>query len=225
MGGDGQMSPRELPRLLDPVVNNEAGYSKGNRLVHLERLKMPRFRRFGNSILTLLTKIASGYWSIVDPQNGYTAISRETIEKINFGKIFDGYGYPNDMLVELNIKNIKVNDVEMAPCYGEEKSGIKIGRYTIRLSWLLLRGFFRRINTKYGGLRFHPLWLFYMGGLTFLVCGLALSLNLLIYFYSGIGGFSAGTVLLPALFLITGYLSLLFALLFDIQENKNLCID
>ena len=222
MAGDAQMDPKELPRLLEPIVENKADYTKGNRLVHPEKLKMPRLRRFGNSILTLLTKIASGYWDIIDPQNGYTAISKKALREMDFEKIYDGYGCPNDILIELNIRNMRVMDIEMPPRYGEEKSGIKLGRYSFKLSWLLLKGFFRRINTKYGGLRFHPLWLFYMGGIILFSLGILYSLSLLYYKLFIGGGLSPGSVLLPALFLIIGYLSILFAFLFDVEENRAL---
>ena len=222
MAGDGQMDPDQLPKLLDPIIEGKAEYTKGNRLEHVDKLKMPRIRRFGNSILTLLTKIASGYWKIIDPENGYTAISKRALEKMEFDNIYDGYGCPNDILIELNIKNIKVKDIEMPPVYGNEKSGIKIRRYFFRLSWLLLKGFFRRLNKKYGGLHFHPLWLFYYSGLLMLLFGVFYSLYL-IYYKIFIGGsFSPGTVLLPSLFLIMGYLSIMFALFFDMEVNKEL---
>ena len=222
MAGDAQMDPDELPKLLDPIVDGKADYTKGNRLEHQEKLKMPKIRRFGNSMLTLLTKIASGYWKIIDPQNGYTAISKKALEEMEFDNIYDGYGCPNDILIELNIRNMKVMDIEMPPIYNEEKSGIKLRKYSFRLSWLLLKGFFRRINAKYGGLHFHPLWLFYIGGIILFLFGFIFSIYILYYkFFIG-GGLSAGSVLLPVLCLIMGYLSILFAFLFDMGENKDL---
>ena len=171
MAGDAQMDPNELSKLLDPIVEEKKDYTKGNRLEHPDKLKMPRIRRLGNSILTLLTKIASGFWGIIDPQNGYTAISKRALEEMELDNIYDGYGCPNDILIELNIMNMRVKDIEMPPLYGEEKSGVKIGRYSFRLTWLLLKGFFRRINAKYGGLHFHPLWLFYIGGILLFLIG------------------------------------------------------
>jgi len=164
MAGDNQMDPKHLPRLLDAIVDDGADYSKGNRLFSGKIKNMPLIRRFGNTILTLLNKIASGYWQVHDPQNGYTAITKESLKKINFGNIYDRYGCPNDFLIEANIRSLKVRDVEMEPVYAGETSGIKIITYSFVTSFLLLRGFFRRINTKYGGLRFHPIWLFYYLG-------------------------------------------------------------
>jgi len=221
MAGDAQMDPDQLPKLLDPIIEGKADYTKGNRLEHTEKLNMPGIRRFGNSILTLLTKIASGYWGIIDPQNGYTAISKKTLKEMEINHIYDGYGYPNDILIELNIRNAKVKDVEMPPVYLGQKSGIKIGRYALRLSWLLLKGFFRRINKKYGGLHFHPLWLFYMGGIFLFLLGLFFA-GLVLYFRISSGAISPNTVLLTVLLLIMGFQSLLFAMFFDMQMNEGL---
>lgn len=223
MAGDGQMDPDQIPSLLDPIVEGEADYTKGNRLSHPEVLKMPRIRRIGNSILTLLTKIASGYWGIIDPQNGYTAISKKALVEMNLENVYDGYGCPNDILIELNIQEIKVKNVQMPPIYGEEKSGIKIGRYSFLVGWLLLKGFFRRINSKYGGLHFHPLWLFYFSGIGLLSFGTIHS-AILVYYRLFHGTISTSTIMIPILFLIIGYLSILFAFLFDMMESKELLV-
>ena len=224
MAGDGQMDPNDLPSLLDPIAEGKADYAKGNRLEHPEKLKMPGIRRWGNSILTLLTKIASGYWDVIDPQNGYTAISKKALEAIELDHIYNGYGCPNDFLIELNIRNMRVMDVEMPPKYGEEKSNIKLGRYSLRLSWLLVKGFFRRLNLKYGGLHFHPLWLFYYGGIFLFISGF-LHASYLAYqsFFHEIA-VSSGTVVIPILFLIMGYISILFAFFFDMNENADLFV-
>jgi glycosyltransferase involved in cell wall biosynthesis len=221
LAGDAQMDPDQLQKLLNLIIEGKAEYTKGNRLVHPEKLQMPQFRRFGNSILTLLTKIATGYWSIIDPQNGYTAISQRTLKELQLNNIYDGYGYPNDLLIELNIRNTKVMDVEMPPVYSGQKSGIKIGQYSIKLSWLLFRGFFRRINSKYGGLHFHPLWLFYMGGLSLFLLGLFFGVFVL-YFRISTGAISPNTVLLAVLLVLMGFQSLLFAMLFDLEVNKKM---
>ncbi|WP_293030910.1 glycosyltransferase family 2 protein, partial [Natronococcus sp.] len=99
MAGDGQMDPAYLPALLDPIVDGEADYAKGNRLTDGGyRAEMPRFRLVGNAILTVLTRIASGYWRIGDPQNGYAAISRRALERLDLDAVYDRYGYPNDLL-------------------------------------------------------------------------------------------------------------------------------
>lgn len=150
MAGDNQMDPVQLLKLLDPLVKGAADYCKGDRLSRSELTKgMSRWRRSGNVILTRLTRISSGYWRLQDPQNGYTAINRETLAQLNLNKIYPRYGYCNDMLAKLNVIGAKVKDVQIPARYGEEKSKIKYGNYIRKVSLLLLKNFFWRITHKY----------------------------------------------------------------------------
>ncbi len=169
VAGDGQMDPQYIPKLIEPIIEGNADYTKGDRLSSPQRNKMPIFRRFGNSILTLLTKVSTGYWNIIDPQNGYTAITKKALALILEEKITDGYGNPNDFLIALNINNIKVRDVEIPPLYGDEKSGIRIPIFIFKTLWILISGFFRRIHKKYGGLKLHPILLFFYLGFLFTI--------------------------------------------------------
>lgn len=150
MAGDGQMDPALLDKIVDPVVEGKADYSKGDRLSIGKNLKgMPAWRALGNFILTYLTKIASGYWHIVDPQNGYTAISREVLEKIDLDKIAKGYCFENSLLVKLNVLNARVVNVPIPARYRGEKSKIKYPSFIVNTSWLLVRDFLWRIWRKY----------------------------------------------------------------------------
>ncbi len=150
MAGDNQMHANYLPELLAPIIQNKADYAKGNRLSCLaHRRGMSTWRLFGNWVLTLFTKITTGYWGIRDPQNGYTAITREALMRINLDKVYPGYGYCNDLLVKLNIAGCKVVDVPIPACYGKEKSKIRYGKYINMILPLLIRNFFWRIRTKY----------------------------------------------------------------------------
>jgi len=221
IAGDAQMDPEELYRLLDPIIDEKTDYTKGNRLTHKDKIKMPKHRAFGNGLLTFLTKISSGYWNIIDPQNGYTAISNKALSSIPVDEVYNSYGYPNDLLIKLNIAKQKVMDIEMPPIYGNEKSGIKLGRYSFRLTGLLIKGFFKRIWKEYGGVNFHPLFLFYLIGLILFPIGLLLSFIVLYYRLFG-GSYSIGTVILTALLLIMGLQSFIFAMLFDMESNKDL---
>jgi len=118
MAGDGQMAPDDLVHLVAPVVRGEADYTKGNRLFHGESWSMiPRTRCLGNSVLSLWTKIASGYWHVADSQSGYTAVSRTALEWINLDSIYKRYGMPNDMLIKLNVGNFRVRDMSVRPVY------------------------------------------------------------------------------------------------------------
>ncbi|MHB1041643.1 MAG: glycosyltransferase family 2 protein [Eubacteriales bacterium] len=150
MAGDGQMEPEVLPNILDPVVDGIADYAKGNRLASLQdRKQMSAWRTFGNFLLTYLNKIASGYWHIVDPQNGYTAISSKMLTQLNLDKIETGFPFENDILVKLNVLGARVVDVPHKAKYGKEQSKIKYKKFIINTSWVLLKDFFWRINAKY----------------------------------------------------------------------------
>lgn len=150
MAGDHQMDPLQLLKLLDPLVEGAADYCKGDRLSRFDLTKgMSRWRKAGNTILTRLTRISSGYWTLQDPQNGYTAINRETLIQLDLNKVYPRYGYCNDLLAKLNVLGAKVRDVPIPARYGEEKSKIKYGSYIRKVSLLLLRNFFWRITHKY----------------------------------------------------------------------------
>lgn len=153
LDGDGQMDPDILDRILDPVVDGEADYAKGNRLISRTHCsQMSNWRLFGNVLLTLLTKISSGHWGMRDPQNGYTAISATALERLSLNDLFDDYGFLNDVLIHLDAHGMTVQDVPMEALYGDESSGIKYGSFVPKLSLLLLTGFFWRIKKKYLGL-------------------------------------------------------------------------
>lgn len=222
MAGDNQMDPKYLPSLLDPIVDGRADYAKGNRLMSPEfRRGMSAWRSFGNIILTFLTKMASGYWQLMDPQNGYTAISRYALERINPDSIYPWYGYCNDMLVRLNVFGFRIVDVVMPARYGNERSKIRYGKYIVRVSWLLLRDFLWRLKTKYVWFSFHPLVLFYLFGIMLTPIGLfgaAYSLYYKFVLHQPI--FVPGV--LSLLVFILGMQFLFFAIFFDMQTEHTL---
>jgi len=221
MGGDGQMDPDYLDTLLDPIVEDEANYAKGNRLLYKEyREGMSRWRFFGNSVLTFLTKIASGYWKTMDPQNGYTAISQYALENVEIDEMYEYYGYCNDLLVKLNTRGMRVADVAMPAQYGEEDSSIKYRTYIRKVSWMLFRNFLWRLKAKYLVLDFHPLALFYLFGMFSSVLGLiggVWALNL--KFRHDIALFDPAASSL--LVFMLGVMFLMFAMLFDMQVSEN----
>lgn len=151
MDGDGQMDPLELSSLCLPIIENKADYCKGNRLQHPEAFKIiPKVRLFGIIILSYITKVCSGYWHIHDAQTGYTAISSKTLKKINTDNLYKEYGYPNDMLVRLNIVNASVLDVPITPIYPKNGgSKMNVLRVIPLISFLLIKLFFFRIIKKH----------------------------------------------------------------------------
>lgn len=223
MAGDGQMDPSDLPDVLNPVLNGEADYVKGNRLFTGEAYKkIPRLRYFGNAVLSLLTKIASGYWHVADSQTGYTAINKKALHAIDWGKMYKRYGQPNDLLVRLNVYNFRVKDVAVKPIYNiGEKSGIRIGKVIFTIPWLLFRLFLWRMKEKYIIRNFHPLVFFYFFGFLFGIATLALFIRLFYMWY--ITGLIPKVNALAAMFsFMSCSLFTLFAMWFDMESNKDL---
>jgi glycosyltransferase involved in cell wall biosynthesis len=220
MAGDNQMNPDQLPKLLMPIIEGKADYTKGNRLFSAEfRGGMSRWRTLGNGLLTMITKIGSGYWHIMDPQNGYTAISRKALANIGLDEIYTYYGYCNHMLVRLNAFGFRTLDVVMPARYGNEKSTIKYGPYMVKVSLMLFRSFLWRLKMKYMILNFHPLVLFYTLSMIMLPAGVLFGLYILIRKMLSLS-VSANYPLLDAVILIAGLQFLLFAMLFDMQESE-----
>ena len=143
LAGDTQMNPADMPGLLQAVLVEHVDYAKGNRLFHVNADRIPRVRFFGNAILSLPTKIASGYWHIADSQCGYTAIGKRALHQIDWNQMYKRYGQPNDLLVLLNVHNMRVRDVEAEPLYGiGERSGFRPHRMAWPILRLLVRRFF-----------------------------------------------------------------------------------
>jgi glycosyltransferase involved in cell wall biosynthesis len=223
MAGDNQMDPADLEMLVAPVARGEVDYAKANRLFSGQAWELiPRTRYLGNAVLSLLTKIASGYWHVADSQSGYTAVSREMLAQLDLDRIYTNYGFPNDLLVHLNVWNARVRDFSSRPVYGVgERSGIRYRKVVPRISWLLVKGFFWRLREKYVIRDFHPLVFFYALGFLSTLAGLVLGAIEIGYRAAGYE-VSVGTVVLIALLLISGSQFTLFAMWFDMESNKDL---
>ena len=224
MAGDNQMDPSDLEKLVLPVARGEVDYAKANRLFTGQAWDLiPRTRYLGNAVLSLLTKVASGYWHVADSQTGYTAISLEYLRLLDLDRIYKGYGMPNDMLVHLNIWNARVRDFPSRPIYNVgERSGIKLWKVIPSIAWLLFKGFFWRLREKYVIRDFHPLVFFYALGIVMSTLGLALGAWVAIERIFLGGDITAGTATLVALLLISGTQFTLFAMWFDMESNKDL---
>ncbi len=221
MAGDNQMDPEQLPRLLMPVIGGQADYTKGNRLISKDfRKGMSKWRSIGNAMLTMVTKIGSGYWHIMDPQNGYTAISRQTLEIMDLDSIYPYYGYCNDILMKLNTLGMRVEDVVMPARYGREKSKIKYSRFIAKVAPMIFRGFLWRLKMKYIVQDFHPLVLFYTASMALLPAGVFFSIWILIQklYHNPV---SQNFPLLAVFITLMGLQFLLFAMLFDMQADKS----
>ena len=223
MAGDGQMDPADLESIIAPIVNNEADYTKGNRLFYGDAWQMiPHYRYLGNSFLSLFTKAASGYWHIADSQSGYTAISLMALKRIDLDTIYKDYGMPNDMLIKLNIYDFRVRDIHIRPVYHiGERSGIRLSRVIPRISLLLIKGFGKRLFFKYVIKDFHPLIFFYFFGFFFSLVTVVLFVR--VFYYWIFMGYIPPINALAAMFsFMSASLFTLFAMWFDMEANKDL---
>lgn len=223
MAGDAQMDPGELKDIINPIIKGRADYVKGNRFIYGQAWRMiPRVRYLGNSVLSLLTKIASGYWHVADSQTGYTAISRKMLGKLPLNNLYKRYGFPNDILVHLNIFHGRIKEIPIKPIYNAGgKSGIKLWKVIPTISWLLCRRFFWRMKIKYIIEDFHPLVFFYFFSILLGLASLVL-LGRLIYILLNVGRIPPINALTLFFCVIMASQFLFFAMWFDMDHNKDL---
>ena len=223
MAGDGQMDPDELPKLIEPVALGEVDYTKTNRLLYGDAYnQIPRVRYFGNSLLSMFTKIASGYWHIADSQSGYTAIGKAPLHTIDWDKMYKRYGQPNDLLVKLNIFNFRVRDIVSHPVYNVgEKSKMKVRKVVFTISWLLVKRFFYRLKEKYVIRDFHPLVFFYFCGFLLQLLSIPLLVRF-VYYWIAYDHIPKVNFLAWMFAVIMGVQFILFAMWFDMDSNKHL---
>ncbi len=224
MNGDGQMDPNELNSICSPVVEEEIDYVKGNRLIHKSAwVIIPRIRFFGNSILSILTKVVSGYWGISDTQSGYTAMSNNALNSIPLYDIYKRYGMPNDVLVKLNIAFCTIREVKIKPVYGVgEQSKLSVIKVTFPILFLLIRCFFRRLKIKYLYRSFHPLFLLYWISFTIGVVNMYFLYHLVMNFFRPDSKTPTDYLIIFIFLTISGFQSFLFAMWMDIQDNERL---
>jgi glycosyltransferase involved in cell wall biosynthesis len=221
MAGDAQMDPQYLPALLDKVTDEGYGFAKANRFYAPESFQgMPGHRVFGNIVLSFLTKMASGYWNLFDPQNGYTAVRTDVLKRVPLDRVAKRYSFENDLLIHLNILQVPAIDVPIPAVYGDEVSSIRLGKVVPELLNRLTVGFWTRIWYRYVLWSFSAIALLLFVGLFMFLFGLAISIWLL-FVTIGQPAATAGTVMLAALPLIVGIQMLISALQLDIQSTPS----
>lgn len=222
MDADGQMDPRYLMDLLAPTITGEAGYVKGNRLWSWTSAKgMPRERLFGNLFLSLATKAASGYWSVFDPTNGFTAIRADVLRRLDFDAIEDRYYFETNMLVELHLRRIVVQDILMEARYRGEASSLSVVGASVEFALRLVGSLVRRVMLEYFVLDMRPGTVFGLLG----ALGVAFGTVFGVYHWrlgEAMGTSSLpGTVMVAAIPVIVGTQLLVQALALDIVESRN----
>jgi len=219
MDGDGQMDPKYLNDLIAPLKNNEADYTKGNRFTHFKSLKaMPKARLLGNSGLSFLIKAASGYWNIMDPTNGYTAIHKRVLLKLNLESISKRFFFESDMLINLNFINAVVKDIEMPAKYAGEGSSLNIRKVLFQFPPRLLKGLVKRIFLKYFIYDFNMASVYILLGLPMFIVSVLFGVVEWIDSVSTGEPKPAGTIMLVALPIIISFQMLLHAIQIDIHS-------
>ncbi len=223
--GDGQMAPELLPQLVKPILDGEADYVKGNRFFSVDQVRgMPPVRILGNAALSFATKLSTGYWSLFDPTNGYTAIHAAVLTALPLDRIADRYFFESDMLFRLNIARARVIDMPMTAVYGNEKSNLKISRIMVPFAMGHLRNLLTRVFYNYF------LRDFQIASLELLLGTVALTFGTIVGAYlwieNGVHGVytQPGPVMIAALPILTGIQLLLAFFSFDIHAEPSRAI-
>lgn len=220
MDGDGQMDPDYLPALLEPIVSEGYAYTKGNRFLCEDELRdMPTVRLVGSFSLTFLVKLASGYWHVFDPVNGYLAIDASTLRKLPFPRIAKRYFFESDMLIHLNVFRARVKDVAIPARYGDEASTMNVGRVLVTFPLHLLKGFWYRVYERHVLREFSPVAVFWVLGSLLLTWGTVFGAVTWLVSLVLARAATTGTVMLSVLPFIMGFQLVLQAILTEIQES------
>jgi len=219
MAGDAQMDPDYLPQLLDPIADGTAEFTKANRFYARSSTgDMPKHRIFGNVVLSMMTKFSSGYYHLFDPQNGYTAIHRNALQRLDLDAISADYSFENSLLIHLNVLRVPARDVPIPAIYGEEISGIRLHRVVPMLLGTLFRGFWWRIWHKYVFPSLAPFAILFFGGLFLLLVGVVAVTIITVLAFEGVTA-TAATVMLGVAPLLASIQLLVNALIIDMQES------
>lgn len=218
--GDGQMNPAEIPRLVRPILADAADYTKGNRFFRLEGLSaMPPVRLVGNTLLSFVSKLSTGYWQSFDPTNGFTAIDARVLAQLPLERIDKGYFFESDMLFRLNTLRAVVVDVPMRARYGAEQSSLRVSRASLQFAWRHGVNFFKRLFYNYFLRGFSVASVEWVAGPGLLSFGILFGIDKwLDSAASGVAA-TAGTVMLASLPTIVGMQMLLSAIHFDIGNE------
>jgi len=219
LDGDGQMDPARIPALIEPLIEGKADYTKGNRFRDFKSLqKMPFVRRVGNLGLSFLTKVATGYWNLFDPTNGFFAIRAEVLAQLPFDKIDRRYFFETSMLANLYLLNALVLDIPMPARYGSEISSLSIRRALFEFPFKLSTIFLRRILLRYYLYDFSMVSLYLLIGIPLLLFGGTFGSIKWIQYASQNIPAPTGTVMLPTLSVILGIQILLSAIEIDMNS-------
>lgn len=216
---DDQMDTRYIPDLLEPLINKEAEYAKGNRFRDFKALKqMPKTRKFGNLFLSFLTKMATGYWNNFDPTNGFFAVSSDVLSKVDLFKVSDRYYFETSLIAELYFQDARIKDVAMPALYGNERSSMSVWKMPFVFFPRLIKTFFKRILKTYFIFDFNISSIYLLLGVPLFTYGVVFG-SYTWWYYSSSDSFApTGTIMLVTLTIILGFQLLLQAIQYDIMR-------
>jgi dolichol-phosphate mannosyltransferase len=222
LDGDGQMNPEDILKLIDPILNEGANYTKGNRFYDVETiLRMPKIRILGNLILSFISKLSTGYWMIFDPNNGFTAISSKTLRSLPLIKIDNRYFFESDILFRLNLVRANVVDVSLPAIYGAEISNLSVTKALFEFLYKHNRNFWKRIIYSYFLREFTLASIEFLLGILLLTFGIGFGLFNFINSHINNSATPTGTLILIALGVLSGLQFLLAFFNYDIQISPN----
>ena len=225
LDGDGQMDPSLIPRLLEPILKEQADYVKGNRFFNVQAiLRMPKVRILGNLVLSFFSKASTGYWQVFDPNNGFTAIHASALKQLPLEKISNRYFFESDMLFRLNLARAVVTDVPMDAVYGDEKSNLSIVRTLFEFPFKHSRNFIKRVAYSYYLRDFTLASLELPAGLVLLTTGSIAALYNWIHSANLNQATPTGTLILIAMMLLSSIQLLLSFASYDIQSSPKIPI-
>lgn len=222
LDGDGQMNPEDIPKLVDPILNDSSNYSKGNRFYDVEAiLQMPKIRILGNLVLSFISKLSTGYWMMFDPNNGFTAISSKTLQHVPLHKVDNRYFFESDMLFRLNLIRASVVDIPLSAIYGSEISNLSLTRALFEFLYKHNRNFWKRVAYSYFLREFTLASIEFLLGILLLTFGIGF--GLFNYMNSQINNSATptGTLILIALSVLSGLQFLLGFFSYDIQISPS----
>lgn len=220
--GDGQMPPERILRLITPILRRQADYTKGNRFYSPRHLAgMPGMRLFGNAMLSLINKFSSGYWSIIDPTNGFTALSRIAYLQLDTEKLERRYFFESDMLYQLGIVSAVVEDVPMPAVYNGEPSSLNIYRVAVEFPPKYCKRFVKRIGFRYFLREFNIASLEILLGMPALLAGLAFGIYEWTVHMQHDELTPAGTTMIVGLLILMGFQMILSAINYDVVHEPD----
>lgn len=222
---DGQMDTAEISALVDPIVRGDADYAKGNRFYNIEDLQgMPILRLFGNAGLSFLTKLSSGYWSVFDPTNGYTAVHARMIERVPLDRVAKRYFFESDLLFRLGTLRARVADVPMAAIYGDEVSQMEVGKIVLPFFGYNVANFFKRLFYTYVLRNFSVASLYFLIGVPMTLFGFAWGIERWIEAVADSRPATSGQVMMAALPILIGVQMVLNFIAYDVENEPRTAV-